>query len=521
MSSGRRVSEATRVDDQGVRLHPSFHGSADVYFDGQRVWSFASRRVASDGLVRWPSVLSRLLDGQAQVRVQHDSEVLFDRAVQFGTSRDRLRFVDTNGTPIIVDKWGLIQRPFDGRRAAGVVDAMTEMAERILRVMREDCGIDGWIAFGTLLGAARNGRAIGHDSDIDLCFLSEHQTPAEMIGELWTIARALRARGMRVQHKTGSFLTVRFPVPDGGQGGIDVYTCFFLDGLLYETATVRAPIPISAVLPLIEIEFEGRMLPAPADPEALLTASYGPDWRVPDPSFQHRPPPATVRRFDQWFGSLMRHRREWRHHNNELASNSAKASEFARWVSDQVPDRSQIIEVGSASGRDLRYYAKHGHDVLGLDYAAPNTRGVNRRVRKGGPRMGQERGRRAPVDAAREMSVNLYDLRDTLTMGALLSRGRAPKVICARELFETLEPDGRDNCAQLIAMSLRRGGTAYFEGRRLSREDADAWQAKFGGGKLWPTEPGTLERTFGARGGLVTYRDEGPARWRMIVKWGQ
>jgi hypothetical protein len=502
-------SRATQVDERGVHLHRGFDGSADVYFDDQRVWSFTSRRLSSDGLVPWPKVLKRLLNCQAEVRVQSEQRVLFSGFVQFGQSTQRLSFVDTNGTPIIVDKWGLIQRPFEGRREAGVVDAMTEKADEILRVMREDCGIEGWIAFGTLLGAARSGMAIGHDSDIDLCFLSSSQTPAEMVGELWAIARALRARGMRVQHKAGCFITVRFPVPDGGQGGIDVYTCFFLDGLLYETATIRAPMPLESVLPLSSIEFEGRMFPAPADPEALLALSYGPHWRVPDPSFQHRPPLSTVRRFDQWFGSLMRQRREWRQLNNETASGSPKTSGFARWVAKRLDPGVRLVELGSGSGRDLRFYTRRGFTPLGLDYAPPNK----------GRRAGQ---RRVPKRASFQQ-LNLYDLRDTLTMGAVLAR-EGTTAMCARELFETLEPDGLDNCVQMMGMALRGGGRALIEGRRHTADGAAAWQAKSGGGKVWPLEPSTLEQAFSAVGGRVTYREgfgetRTAARWRMIVEW--
>ena len=113
------------------------------------------------------------------------------------------------------------------------------MAERVLAVMREDCGIEGWISFGTLLGAARAGKVIGHDSDIDLCFLSEKQTPAEMAVEIWDIARALVDAGISVKHKTASFITVVYDAPDGGEDGIDIYTCFYVGDLLHETATVR------------------------------------------------------------------------------------------------------------------------------------------------------------------------------------------------------------------------------------------------------------------------------------------
>ena len=48
---------------------------------------------------------------------------------------------------------------------------------------------------------------------------------------------------------------------------------------------------------------EGRNLPAPAYTDMFLTATYGPSWRVPDPSFRHEPGTEIVERFDAWFGN--------------------------------------------------------------------------------------------------------------------------------------------------------------------------------------------------------------------------
>jgi hypothetical protein len=247
-----------RVDDRGLDFGTPFSGSFDVVMDDHRVWSYATDERGTVRTITWPKRLRRLLDGTADVRVTSGDDVLFEGTVTFGSGEGRPSFVDAHGIPIFVDKWGLIQRPFSGRREAGVVDALVDATRQVLTVMREDCGIEGWISFGTLLGAARDGGVIGHDSDIDLCFLSERETPAEMTAELWEIGRALRRRGMRVQHKSASFLTVRIKAPDGGNVGLDIYTCFYVGDLLHETATVRAKVPRSAILPLIELPFDAR-----------------------------------------------------------------------------------------------------------------------------------------------------------------------------------------------------------------------------------------------------------------------
>jgi hypothetical protein len=44
-----------RVDDAGIRLPPGFSGSADVVFDGRRVWSFSVDKASADAqTVVWP-----------------------------------------------------------------------------------------------------------------------------------------------------------------------------------------------------------------------------------------------------------------------------------------------------------------------------------------------------------------------------------------------------------------------------------------------------------------------------------
>ncbi len=365
----RSTRRPMRVDDAGLHFGGGFSGALDVLMDGERVWSYSTDH--SVRTVEWPKRLSRLLDGVADVRVVAGSDELFAGPVSFGSGEGRPSFVDPNGIPIFIDKWGLIQRPFSGRREAGVVDAMVGMARRVLAIMHDDCGIDGWISFGTLLGAARDGGVIGHDSDIDLCFLSEQDSPAEMIAELWDIARALRRAGLRVQHKSASFLTVRFKVPDGGQGGLDIYTCFYVGDLLHETATVRERVPRTAILPLTELPFEGYLLPAPADPDLMLRVSYGPGWRVPDPSFRHLPGPDITQRFDGWFGSLMKWRRDWTTYNTRLAETGGEPSRFARWVVPQLEGVDRVVEVGCGAGLDLPAYAGSGRRALGLDYARP------------------------------------------------------------------------------------------------------------------------------------------------------
>ncbi len=493
-----------------------------MLFDDHHAWSFSAKGRRARGsdaevLVAWPARMGKWLDGTAYVRVVEKDREIFAGEVVFGKGRGRVEFVDRDGIPVMIDKWGLLQRPFSGRDRRVIVQ-MVDRTEEILEVMRRECGVRGWIAFGTLLGAAREGKVIGHDSDIDLAYVSEKPTPAEMTVELYAIARALRAHGMTVLDKSGSFITVVFPVPDGSKASIDVYTCFYVGDVLYETATVRAVVPRSAIEPLGEMEFEGRMLPTPADPAAMLAVSYGPSWQVPDPSFRHEPGPEITDRFDGWFGSLMRSRRDWERYLTDLGKDPEHGpSDFATWVADRLEPGTRVIEVGSGTGQDAAYVAGRGFEVRGFDYARTSLRPA----RKAAKRLGVP---------AKFQPLNLYDLRDVLTRAALLCRRVPNRAVYARRLLEGLDPDGQENFWRFTTMLLRGGGRAYLEGEAASPRDRTEWRTEHGGGKQHPVDPRVVEGQATRLGGRVVHREGflaagaalsggAPARWRMIVEW--
>jgi hypothetical protein len=493
-----------RVDREGLHFDAAFDGSADVSFGGHYGWSFVTAKAPGETLP-WPKSLQRLLGGWAEVRITAGAVELFAGRVVFDEADHEFELVDgTTGVRVIVDKWGLLQRPFAGRES--VVGELADEALDILRILREQCGIEGWISFGTLLGAARGGTAIGHDSDLDLCYVTEQATPAEMTLELWRILRTLRAAGKEVVQKSGSFLTVEVETSDGVRVGIDLYATFFLDGWFYETATVRTRLERSAVLPLGEIAFEGRMMPAPADPARLLEISYGPQWRVPDPSFHHDPGPEIADRFHGWFSSLWRGRRDWKAYNAVRVEHHEQASSFADWVADQLEPGLRVFDLGGGAGIDAVRLHERGFTVNVLDYGIPMQR---------------------RTEGVRRLTLNFYDLRDVLTRGAALGRrGGRPTAVMARRLLETLDESGRDNVMRLVAMTVRDGSPFFVEGVTVDR--IGPWTIDGVGGRAWPLTPEQVAE-LGARHGarVVAQETIGPVTmgrkslpaWRMTLRW--
>lgn len=450
-----------RADDDGIVLPVRMAGTYDVLFDGEPVWSFTTDRGTPRRRgayrVRWPRAMRGWLDGRTDLTLREaappedgsEPAVIPVGPVVFGGGRDRIRFVDKEDRPVVIDKWGIVQRPFSSR-GHEVTAELGERTRQVIEIVREDCGLEAWMAFGTLLGAARSGGAIGHDSDSDLLYLSEQTTPAGINLEAYAIKRALTRRGLQAVVKSGSFVTVLFPGPDGAPLGIDVYACFYVDGVLHETATLRERIPREAILPLRTMEFEGQQLPAPADPAALLAASYGPRWRVPDPSFRHEPDAGTVARFEGWFGNMMTARRGWEAWWNERQE-LGEASALATLLMADHPEPVSVLEIGAGNGTDAVRMAERGHRVNAFDFARRSFVAANRELR----------ARDLPIKFG---VTNLYDLRHALTQAALqLRRPRPATVVLARFVLGSVHRRGIEAFWRMTTTTLRGGGRLYLE----------------------------------------------------------
>ena len=98
---------------------------------------------------------------------------------------------------------------------------------------------------------------------------------------------------------------------DGGARFIDVFTANWVDGIVYMPSDTGFEIPIEDVLPLGTVSLHGHDVPAPRNPDLMLSHTYGENWRVPDPSFKYETPRWLKRRIMGWFGGLNSHRKHW------------------------------------------------------------------------------------------------------------------------------------------------------------------------------------------------------------------
>ncbi len=187
---------------------------------------------------------------------------------------------------------------------------MLDSTEQVLSALLE-AGVDAFPVYGTLLGAIREQDFIGHDSDVDLGYVSRHKHPLDVIRESYRLQRYLRERGFSIDRYSAAAFKVEVVEADGAVRGLDVFGGYFLNGRLYLMGEIGTPFEEEWVFPLGTCTFAGRTLPAPARPEKLLEATYGPNWKVPDPAFHFDTPRTTYRRLNGWFRGTRVNRKIW------------------------------------------------------------------------------------------------------------------------------------------------------------------------------------------------------------------
>ncbi|WGL51481.1 hypothetical protein P5P86_16125 [Nocardioides sp. BP30] len=424
-----------RVDDEGIFARSAREVILDVCFDGRRIWSFWLQRdgaaVGSGHLVAWPESLRDYLDGTTRLSLnEHGHETaLYDAEVRLGTGEARIAVVDKQGNPLALDKDNRRVKTFAGRNAEHVrplMDAIEEVLAALGKV-----GIEGFLAYGTLLGAVRGGRLIGHDSDADLGYVSSHTEPADVVLESFRIQRDLTSLGYRITRYSGAAFKILVPESDGSLRGLDVFGGFLREGHLHLMGEIRARFEREWIFPLGTATLEDREFPVPADTDRFLAITYGPRWRTPDPAFKFETPRSTVRRLSGWFRGIRTSRKEWDRAYAQRGYGRGKGpSALLQRIHDREQAPASYVDIGCGRGRDVSaVVAWHGVPSLGLD------------VHPRAFRLHAER--HAENDGVRFWTFNLLERRHHGAVAAYAGVGLpAPRLVTARHLIDAIEPEG-------------------------------------------------------------------------------
>lgn len=140
------------------------------------------------------------------------------------------------------------------------------------------------LAYGSLLGAVRDGALIAHDDDFDIFCTIEAETEAEFEAKRSTIIDYLKNRGWQVK-LNGKHYNFHISRPEDPEIILDVFALWMGPGFAraHMEGMVRRNISREWFEDTKMVEIEGETLPAPIGSEAFLAERYGEGWKVPDP----------------------------------------------------------------------------------------------------------------------------------------------------------------------------------------------------------------------------------------------
>lgn len=422
-----------------VRADPPA-GPVDVLLDGRRLFS-ARLEDHPDGRIPWPDALAPHLHGRAGIAARRPGGVPGAEIRADLGGGGRFAVTDAAGRALVVNKWGRLGRAL-GDSDPGVTARLLDHAEEVAAVLERDLGLQPFVTGGTLLGAVREGRLLGHDDDVDLGYVSDHEDPYAVAREGFEVGRVLRRAGFSVLRHSAGHLQMHFAHDGVSDHYVDVFAGFIREGHWHQLFCIRHPARRADLLPRSTVTLAGRSVPAPADVELALEANYGPGWRVPDPAFRFETPRATRRRLEHWFPGMHVDREDW-----ALRPERAEVSERARRLVAADPGV-PALDLGCGAGVDTIFLAERLGRAVGLDWNEPAL------ARAGAAVAGRD---------AEVWPVNLRDLRAVVRTGARLAAEEHGWAVLVGRLLDRLDAAARDNVLRLLGMVLRRGGLALLD----------------------------------------------------------
>lgn len=374
----------------------------------------------------------------------------------------------------------------------GWQQSVTGLYEQIRTAVVELTGNEPFLVYGSLLGAVREGRPLGHDCDFDSAYVSQHTDPELVKDEAGRLAVALQERGFSVEarvtciHVSDAKRTQR----------IDLYHLYFNDDDELRLAWgAVSPVPFrkDQWQGTERIEFGGAVVTAPRNAEALVATFYGPNWRIPNPGFDWTKERVT-RATEAYFPTELRPVINWQDHWTHTAEHSA--SSFSGLMERLALEPELVVDLGCGDGRDVPRFVRGGARVLGVD-RAPAA-------------IDSARGRRLEQEFA---TFEVCDLADPGTLASAVRSwrtGERPVLFYARQLLDSITADMQAVLLAELDELMRPGDTIALEFRN-SKDTTLTNHEKWSCGRR-VVGPATVRRWLDAAG-FETMVDVGSPRW--------
>lgn len=188
-----------------------------------------------------------------------------------------------------------------------------------------------FLMYGTLLGQHRDGDLIPGDDDFDAGYMSDANDPIAVKEEAKRIVLRLVEAGFTVTFNRQGRL---FRLKCGASGDdvhLDVRPLWYQRGRIWAHKQAAVRCTVADFLPVQRATLRGYEVNVPNNPEAFLAAYYGPDWRVPDPTYTNSARvPIGVRRN---LAKACITPKEYRQMLEELAASDKAANSSGRLIS--------------------------------------------------------------------------------------------------------------------------------------------------------------------------------------------
>ncbi len=242
--------------------------------------------------------------------------------------------------------------------------AVMDLYTRVRKLVSGAYGYDVFFAYGTLLGAVREGGYIGHDMDFDAAYISRHRTGQQAAAELADIALLLIGDGLDVDCR---IFALHISNPDDLDTRIDLFHTFIGPG-----GRLRFPFGVAGTTHFEEsdwrgtreIDFPGGRGLVPVAAEKLVAHLYGEDWRLPKPGF-HWSQDRTASAKAAALSPALRTKVYWANFYSQHSYTSG--STFFEFINARPDTPATIIDIGCGDGRDSCAFVSEGRTSLGLD----------------------------------------------------------------------------------------------------------------------------------------------------------